>query len=250
MPKKMTPSELEFHIKSAIEQLTLLFHGWLESGNQKFLDKAKLVAYWVREYTAFLRREDSFSPQSVPRLKRGTVVVVDFGFRIGKEFGGRHFAVVIDNDNKLHSPIATVVPLFSLKPTYKPNSYTCPLKDGIYTPMLNRVKAIHGESMKIIDELNSLPPEQRAVPEARAKLAVADSLTKRAELMLTEIEHMKEGSVANTCQITTVSKMRIKRPLKKDDPLYGLRLSSEDMDTINQQLVELYLFTGTENRSL
>ena len=59
---------------------------------------------------------------------------------------------------------------------------------------------------------------------------------------VTHIEHMKEGSVANTCQITTISKMRIKRPLKKDDPLYGLRLSTEDMELINQQFSRLFLF--------
>ena len=242
LPKKMTDAELKFHIKSAVEQVELLFKGWLDSGKQTLRDKAILVAYWIKNYTAFLRREDTFTPSSVPRLKRGSVVVVEFGFRIGKEFGGKHFAVVLDNENKLNSPIVTVAPLFSLKESYKPNIYTCQLKDGIYNPMLARARAINNEAMQIIDELNHTTEAQRSTPEMRAKLAVAESLSKRASVMIDEIEHMKSGSVANTCQITTISKMRIKRPLKKEDPLYGLRLSSDDMDLINDQIKQLFLY--------
>lgn len=237
----MTPEELNFHIEECIKQLSSLLNEWSKSGTDTLSGKAQKVAYWVREYAAFLRREDTFSPKSVPRLKRGNVVVVDFGFRVGKEFGGRHFAVVIDNNNAYNSEIVTVVPLFSLKPEYKPNQYTCVLEDGIYTPMIDQANAIIDEAEKIIRECAE-KVEERGTPEYRAKEAVAKDLLKRAKRMIEEIEHMKEGSVANTCQVLTISKMRIKRPLKKEDPLYGLRLSTGDMERINKQLSSLIIF--------
>ncbi|MGR5970055.1 type II toxin-antitoxin system PemK/MazF family toxin [Bacillus paranthracis] len=42
------------------------------------------------------------------------VVHVDFGFNVGAEYGGFHWAVVIQNDNKAAHTIV-VVPLSSLK---------------------------------------------------------------------------------------------------------------------------------------
>lgn len=51
---------------------------------------------------------------------------------------------------------------------------------------------------------------------------------------------MKPGSVAKVDQITTVSKMRISAPLKKNHPLYGVRLSSNDLEKIDRRLLELY----------
>ena len=246
MSKNMTPVEFEFHLNDAVEKIKMLFKEWKESENPGLLTKAKLVAYWLKDYVAFLRREDSFVPASVPRLKRGSIVVADFGFRIGKEFGGRHFAVVVDNENKLNSPIVTVVPLFSLKKGYKPNVYTCQLRDGVYNPMVNRTVAVVREADQMMQDYRKATPEERATPEMRAKYAVISSLADRTKDMLTEIEHLKEGSVANTCQITTISKMRIKRPLKKEDPLYGLRLSTRDMELINEQLKKLYIFAEKE----
>lgn len=243
MSKKMTADELNNLVKSALSQISILFQSWIDSGNHYLLNKATLVAYWLRDYTAFLRLEDTFSPHSVPRLKRGHVIVVDFGFRIGKEFGGRHFAVVVDNQNSLNSAIVTVVPLFSLKDGYTPSKYTCKLDDGIYEPMLQRAKAILAEAQQLSEELSTVEQEEkRSTPEYRAKVAVASSLIERGKRILAEMEHMKSGSIANSCQITTISKLRIKRPLNKNDPLYGLRLSSRDMEKINEQVSQLFIF--------
>ena len=55
-----------------------------------------------------------------------------------------------------------------------------------------------------------------------------------------EISQLSSGSVAKVDQITTVSKMRISQPLKKTHPLYGVRLSAEDLDKIDAQLMKLY----------
>ena len=167
MSKRMVPEELNLHIQSAIDQLSLLFSDWLKSHNAALESKATLVAFWVKDYCHFLRNEKCFSPQSVPRLKRGSVIVVDFGFRLGKEFGGRHFAAVLDNDNKLHSPIVTVVPLFSLKESYKPSRYTCYLPDGVYSALNNRITGKFTEDQPARIRGKSRPADKLAAYDRR-----------------------------------------------------------------------------------
>ncbi|MBC7325001.1 MAG: type II toxin-antitoxin system PemK/MazF family toxin, partial [Moorella sp. (in: Bacteria)] len=54
-----------------------------------------------------------FNPQRLLRYSRGDIVFLDFGFNVGTEFGGLHWAVVIE-DNPKTSGNVTVVPLSSL----------------------------------------------------------------------------------------------------------------------------------------
>lgn len=236
MSKNMTMQELKQHIERSVVQLQTLFSEWINSNDARMLKKAQLVAYWIKDYVFFLIKETTFSPRSVPKLKRGSVVVVDFGFRIGNEFGGRHFAVVLDNENGLNSPIVTVIPLFSLKDNFQQNRYTCLLDDGVYNQLFQNIKRTHDEALKIIDDITC----GSNVHSCDTKKA--QKLIEQTEKMLQEIGHMKQGSIANTCQITTISKIRIIRPLKKDDPLYGLRLSENDMEKINEQVKNLFVF--------
>ena len=49
------------------------------------------------------------------RYKRGDVIKVNFGHRIGREHGGLHYAIVLDVKNPLQSNLLTVVPLTSVK---------------------------------------------------------------------------------------------------------------------------------------
>lgn len=242
----MSPEELEVHINESMNQISNLLDEWRKSPDPHLLDKAQKVAYWIREYAAFLRREDTFLVSSVPKLKRGSVVLVDFGFRIGKEFGGRHFAVVVDNENSIYSQTVTVVPLFSLKDHYKENQYTTVLPDGIYEPMIARTGAVIDKAFTMALELKEKSEEEKAKPEFRAAVEEVEKLLKKGNRAIEEISHMKRGSVANTCQVTTISKMRIKRPLKKDDSLYGLRLSTADMELINAQMLSLFIFHPAE----
>ena len=47
------------------------------------------------------------------RYNRGNVLRVNFGFNVGKELGGLHLALVLDNDNKRNADVITVIPLSS-----------------------------------------------------------------------------------------------------------------------------------------
>jgi mRNA-degrading endonuclease toxin of MazEF toxin-antitoxin module len=47
--------------------------------------------------------------------KRGDIVLAHFGYNVGHELGGIHYAVVVERDNNLSSGIVMVVPLSSLE---------------------------------------------------------------------------------------------------------------------------------------
>ncbi|MCM1166719.1 MAG: type II toxin-antitoxin system PemK/MazF family toxin [Lachnospiraceae bacterium] len=78
--------------------------------------KQQILTQWLKKWCVFLRREDNFNPKFLPFYKRGDIVYADFGFNVGAEFGGIHYAVVIENNNNKSNGNIVVVPLTSLDP--------------------------------------------------------------------------------------------------------------------------------------
>ena len=186
------------------------------------------------------------------RLKRGAVVCVEFGYRIGRELGGRHYAVVLDANNSIHSNTVTVVPLGSKKESSKDDVYNAILEDGIYGTVIHKLDALIESARKTLEDAakvkkeieGTIGEEQTALEELRqGKIKSAQALIDQANIWIKEITHLKTGSVAKIDQVTTISKMRILQPLKKDHPLYGVRLSARDLDKIDAKLMALY-FSG------
>lgn len=69
---------------------------------------------WLDTQNNYLKWETNFDPKRLKKYKRGDIVFVHFGFNVGAEFGGLHYAVVVKKDSK-SSPMLNVVPLSSLK---------------------------------------------------------------------------------------------------------------------------------------
>lgn len=87
----------------------------------KPLKKQQILIQWIKKWCSFLRREDNFNPKFLPYYKRGDIVYADFGFNVGAEFGGIHYAVVIENNNNKANGNIIVVPLTSLDPGKSPD---------------------------------------------------------------------------------------------------------------------------------
>ena len=67
MSKKMERTELSEHCKDAIADLSSLLEHLIQSGIEKMTKRAMLIAYWLKTYVKYLRREDDFSSESVFR---------------------------------------------------------------------------------------------------------------------------------------------------------------------------------------
>lgn len=59
---------------------------------------------------------------------------------------------------------------------------------------------------------------------------------------LTKALELNKGSIADINQITTISKLRILNPRRKEDTLSNIILDSEYMDQINNKIKELFVF--------
>ena len=99
--------------KNAIRHINQLLEGYINSGEEQLLKKANLLSYWIKTFTDYIGFEERFDSKKLISYSRGNVIRVNFGFNVGKELGGLHFAVVLDNDNKQSADVVTVVPLSS-----------------------------------------------------------------------------------------------------------------------------------------
>lgn len=251
MPK--SKDDIIQHKKAAMRNLNKIFEMFINSPHSKHLKKADLIAYWLETYCGYLETEETFDYTEIMKFERGSIINVNFGFNVGSEHGGLHFAVVLDNDNRQRSPVITVAPLSSSdgQNTYDRDIFIGnELHDKLnnknnldlqiievqideYTEIKNQiVPLIREESKKLKNILNRV----------NTKL---DQLNASKSILLkhkNKIDKMKHGSIILMEQITTISKMRIYDPKHKDDLLYNIKLSDGAMDKINASIKKLFLF--------
>lgn len=257
------------HKKASIRTLNNLLEGYISSGNVDSLKKVDLISYWLESFATYIRAEDSFDSSRLLRYSRGNIIRANFGFNIGKELGGLHFAVVIDNDNKRNADVITVIPLSSSK-----GNPVHPRSIDLGSELHDKILASQTKLYQVnVDKLNELKRTLAALKstaelftqmkassndfsdELKQKLEDAihyhlECTKKEQELKKSiavcnrnfdEIAKMKVGSIAVVNQITTISKQRIYTPKRSEDFLYGITLSDTAMDKINDKLKELFL---------
>ena len=207
--------------------------------------------------------EKSFDYSKVLKFKRGDIVNINFGFNIGSEHGGLHFAVVLDNDNKKSSPVITVLPLSSgtEETVYERDVF---LGNELYEKLISKFSKLSLETkQKAIDQaaeyekltniINNLTSQQVEVStlneindmieSASNKLKSLDQEIIKLQKYEKDILKLKTGTVALMEQITTVSKMRIYKPKSSNDLLYEIGLSDGAMNKINDKLKNLYIYS-------
>lgn len=252
--------------KNAIKSINLLLETYINSGDSQLLKKANLLSYWIKTFSDYVSFEDRFDSKRLISYSRGNVIRANFGFNVGKELGGLHFAVVLDNDNKQSADVLTVLPLSS---TDGRTIHERSVDLGI--ELYEKVRAAQDSLLKNAREefeeiqkmketisqtlgiVNSKEPSDVDINQAEAigKLTAYMKEIEEKSKMLSEelgmiernnieINRMKSGSMAITNQITTISKQRIFTPKKSQDFLYGITLSTSAMEKINAKILELY----------
>lgn len=277
--------------KDSIKKLNDLLEKYINEPSGKHLKKANLISHWIKEYVRYINFEDSFEPKKNISYSRGDIIKVAFGFNVGSEYGGLHYAVVLDNDNSHSSNTLTVVPLTSMKDSSAVRRHNVDLGSDIYRLLKVKcdtvMKNIKEEKEQLVNDdkyfrsMLSIAKEitaqlgdvtnienEKELSEYKAKEVLAEKLIKESEKRLNElkekakiissqneelskitkeINNMKTGSIALVGQITTISKIRIYDPKKSKDVLYGIKLSAENMDKINNKIKELYIFERKED---
>ena len=234
MSVKKPESEIITHKTNALKSFEIYIDGLIaqDENGQK---KAGLLCYWIDDYIRFLKKEITFNPKKSRKYKRGDIVKVHLGYRIGSEEGGLHYCVVLDKDNPLSSPVLTVVPLTSVKNASSVNelpSDNVYLGNELYNLVFVKINTLLKTTEAMVNELsqNIGTFASNEVNEAKKRV---DQLNK----FVNEITKMKKGSIALTNQIVTISKIRIYDPKSDDDILSGIKLSNTNLDKIDEKIL-------------
>ena len=223
---------IEDIVKKALDSLNMFFSSRLDDPCERIQKSAKLVAYWICDYIRFLESEPKFKGKSWKKYKRGDVLKVHLGYRIGNEEGGLHYAIVLDTDNDIHSGTITIIPLTSVKP-------------GVDVKHLGKDRLYLGSELhnlldvKIKTQIKLLTKQITA--EAGQDIEEIKKTIQSAKRIQKEIEKLKMGSIALIGQIVTVSKIRIYDPLSTSNTLHGIRISDDKLNEIDEMIKKLYI---------
>lgn len=266
--------------KLAMKALNRQLERFINDSSEAHLKKANLISYWLKTYAEYLELEETFDPKRNISYKRGNIVKVNFGFNIGSEYGGLHYAVVLDNKNAHSSPVVTVVPLTSIKDDRAIHANSVNLGNELYhsiklkhDTILKTIKNEQSDHENLKSAINSvILAAKEALDDARhesdftskiSKINRVEEFCDAADIIelsikekesrialetdylrkiAEEISRMKQGSVALVNQITTISKMRIYDPRNAKGVLNGISLSEDNMERINNKIKELYVF--------
>lgn len=153
-----TGKGVEGFLKRKLNELERIILGLNPKPKGIFID-------WLPLHNKFLRDEHSYDYSKHIVYKRKMVIPVQFGFGVGAEYGGFHWAVVIQNDNKSARTVV-VVPLSSLKEgqkTHFKDAYLgkiAELNDNEVEALVGQVTTISKMRIEIGKDIHSLTNEQ------------------------------------------------------------------------------------------
>ena len=261
MSKVKSKEEISGHIDNSLNKLNSLLNSYLESDEYSVISKADKLSYWIEDYTKFLTYEPNFKPDKLKRYKRGEIIKVHLGYKIGSEEGGLHYCAVLDKNNSIKNPTITVIPLTSLKEHVDIHNLplgSVYLGNSLYTAMFAKLSLLENIQKEKLDDLtqkvtelatqitasssNELADKFKTLIDNHKKEIVAIRMQQRfIEKVKKESIKMNKGSIALVSQITTISKLRIYDPKTNFDILSKIKLSNENLDSIDYEIKKLFL---------
>ena len=181
MAKSFTKEDVIQNKKEAIKSLNKLLELYINDPSMKYLKKAHLISYWIKDYVNLINFEENFDPTKNIAYKRGNIVKLNFGFNIGSEYGGLHYGIVLDNKNGHNSPVLTIIPLTSRKDNKTIHNNSVDLGNEIYRSLKLKYDTI----------AKSLKDEKEEILNALTAFAALVDLSQNT---LIEIEQYEAGS--------------------------------------------------------
>lgn len=112
--KTITQSDLGLSKSQALSQIESLYSSTnLECEND--CKRSHNYYQWVSKKTQIVIKEPTYKCKDENKIRRGSVVWIEFGFNIGNEFGGRHPAIIL----RKTGASVFVIPLSSQEPSEK-----------------------------------------------------------------------------------------------------------------------------------
>jgi mRNA-degrading endonuclease toxin of MazEF toxin-antitoxin module len=252
MTEKKKPDKL---LPEAIAKMQAHIEYLINTGESHNINKASLILYWRADYFGFLKKEETYDPRKSINYERGSIVKVHFGFRIGNEFGGLHYAVVLNNADSKSSGTLTVAPLKSKKDNAAIHWTCVDIGNEFFRKVISKHDTLMAEYERKIEALvtglsniaskHYTDAQNFGADEAESLLKNKYDLEKRCEQLRRlkrEILRMKSGSIVLASQITTISKIRIYDPEHANQSLVGIKLEPTTLNMIDDKIKELFIY--------
>lgn len=113
--------------------------------------KQQNMLEWLNTFSDYLYDEKDFNPvEDTLKYDAGAILSVDLGYNPKSEHGGRHFAVVVEDNNK-SSNVVMIVPLGSEKPGAKVH------RNDVDLGIIPEINALTGEeNVKSIAKISNM----------------------------------------------------------------------------------------------
>src|SRR5699024_10432693 len=132
------------------DKLEEVLHNFKSTIEQMEEKRKNIFVNWIETQTRYLEWETNFNPKYLRAYKRGEIVLAHFGFNVGAEYGGMHYATIIRNSSKANSNL-NIVPLTSMKD----DDTTEPLhKDRVLLGMIEGLNDM--QSVAIPDQIRAI----------------------------------------------------------------------------------------------
>lgn len=217
---------------SAIRRLNLSIDKHI---NVKEYKMSNNLSYWLKTFSKYHDEEKEFDFSKIKTYSRGDIIKANLGFNVGNELGGLHYCLVLNKLDNHSFGVLTVIPLTSIKPEKTYAKYSVDLSDELHQLLVKKYE-------KMIVEIK--PQLEEALKELENngnadKIKMLSDKLEYLEKIKTEIEHMKNGSIALVSQITTISKQRIYDPINNNGILSKIRLSPKSLDRIDAEIIKM-----------
>jgi len=138
-----------------------------------------ILREWFGVWEQYISFENTFDPKKLVYYKRGDIVLADFGYNVGSELGGKHYAIVIENDNSKANNTVVVIPISSIDP-----NRTKPLhKSEVYLGKIIPNSPVESYAMPLqirpISKLRIIKPKTKNDKSLKIKKELLDDIDKK-----------------------------------------------------------------------
>jgi len=179
MGSNRTNEEIAVYTATIIQELEDYLH-LLQRMDDEGNKRSDKIAQWIENWVKYLKIEQVFNPRSIQALKRGSVVYADFGFNVGREYGGLHYAIVLNKIDARSNHLLHVLPLTSVKETTDISNlkyFQLPIGDEVFQLLINKANRKIIELTELYDRFSKKD----------------DELHKRVEMVESLIEDNKKA---------------------------------------------------------
>ena len=204
MGSNRTNEEIAVYTATIIQELEDYLH-LLQRMDDEGNKRSDKIAQWIENWVKYLKIEQVFNPRSIQALKRGSIVYADFGFNVGREYGGLHYAIVLNKIDARSNHLLHVLPLTSVKETTDISN----LKD-FQLPIGNEVfQLLSNKALKKVRELSELYDRfSKKDGELREKVVMVESLIEDNKKTLEILKNLSSSDIDDSSikQILTINK--------------------------------------------